>query len=143
VQGDALGGGFEMALCLGRAGAEESAMIGLPEILFTWFPGMGALQPARAARERAASAEERSSPARFCPRRDCTKWASSTCSRRTAKASPAVQAWIAKNARRRSGFQGVDAGAPAGESDHARRSWTRWPIPGWIARCGSKTATCA
>ncbi|MGZ3159501.1 MAG: crotonase/enoyl-CoA hydratase family protein [Burkholderiaceae bacterium] len=42
VQGDALGGGFELALTSNIIIAEESARMGLPEILFNLFPGMGA-----------------------------------------------------------------------------------------------------
>lgn len=42
VQGDALGGGFEAALCSNVIVAERSAKFGLPEILFGLFPGMGA-----------------------------------------------------------------------------------------------------
>jgi len=55
VQGDALGGGFEAALSGSVLIAERSAQMGLPEILFNLFPGMGAysllarrLDPARA-----------------------------------------------------------------------------------------------
>jgi DSF synthase len=43
VQGDALGGGFETALSSDVIIAEESANLGLPEILFNLFPGMGAV----------------------------------------------------------------------------------------------------
>lgn len=57
VQGDALGGGFEVALSSDVIIAERSAKFGLPEILFNLFPGMGAysflsrrLDPARATR---------------------------------------------------------------------------------------------
>ena len=42
VQGDALGGGFEDALSHDILVAERSARLGLPEILFNLFPGMGA-----------------------------------------------------------------------------------------------------
>ncbi len=42
VQGDALGGGFEHALSFDMIVAERSAKMGLPEILFNMFPGMGA-----------------------------------------------------------------------------------------------------
>lgn len=42
VQGDALGGGLEGALCCNVIIAERSARMGLPEILFNSFPGMGA-----------------------------------------------------------------------------------------------------
>jgi DSF synthase len=42
LQGDALGGGFETALSSDVLIAEEGATMGLPEILFNLFPGMGA-----------------------------------------------------------------------------------------------------
>ena len=42
IEGDALGGGFEAALCCNFIIAERSARFGLPEILFNCFPGMGA-----------------------------------------------------------------------------------------------------
>lgn len=42
VQGDALGGGFECALSFDVLVAERSAKMGLPEVLFNLFPGMGA-----------------------------------------------------------------------------------------------------
>lgn len=42
VQGDALGGGFEAALSCHTIVAEEGALMGLPEVLFDLFPGMGA-----------------------------------------------------------------------------------------------------
>ena len=57
VQGDAFGGGFEGALTRRVLIAERQAQMGLPEILFNLFPGMGAysllarrLDPARAER---------------------------------------------------------------------------------------------
>jgi DSF synthase len=42
VQGDALGGGFEAALSCHTIVAEEGVLMGLPEVLFDLFPGMGA-----------------------------------------------------------------------------------------------------
>ena len=42
VQGDALGGGLECALSSDLVIAEEDAQMGLPEIVFNLFPGMGA-----------------------------------------------------------------------------------------------------
>ena len=42
VQGQALGGGFEIALSCDVIIAERSAVLGFPEILFNLFPGMGA-----------------------------------------------------------------------------------------------------
>ena len=42
VQGDALGGGFESALGSNVIIAEKGVKMGLPEVLFNLFPGMGA-----------------------------------------------------------------------------------------------------
>ena len=42
VQGDALGGGFEAAISSNVLIAERSAKMGMPEVLFNLFPGMGA-----------------------------------------------------------------------------------------------------
>jgi DSF synthase len=42
VQGDALGGGLEAALCCNFIVAERGVKMGVPEILFSLFPGMGA-----------------------------------------------------------------------------------------------------
>lgn len=57
VQGEALGGGFEASLAARILIAERRAQMGLPEILFNLFPGMGAysllarkLDPTRAER---------------------------------------------------------------------------------------------
>ncbi|QSX80058.1 crotonase/enoyl-CoA hydratase family protein [Agrilutibacter solisilvae] len=42
IQGDALGGGMELALACHHIVAEEGVEMGLPEVLFGLFPGMGA-----------------------------------------------------------------------------------------------------
>lgn len=42
IQGDALGGGLEIALSCHTIVAEEGVQMGLPEALFGLFPGMGA-----------------------------------------------------------------------------------------------------
>lgn len=42
IQGDALGGGFEAALASNVVIAEKGVKMGLPEVLFNLFPGMGA-----------------------------------------------------------------------------------------------------
>ncbi|MCP4488906.1 MAG: crotonase/enoyl-CoA hydratase family protein [Gammaproteobacteria bacterium] len=42
IQGDALGGGFEAALSSNVIIAEKGVKMGLPEVLFNLFPGMGA-----------------------------------------------------------------------------------------------------
>lgn len=42
IQGEALGGGFEAALCCHTIIGEEGSGMGFPEVLFDLFPGMGA-----------------------------------------------------------------------------------------------------
>ena len=42
VDGDALGGGFELALACQTIVAEQGVQMGFPEVLFGLFPGMGA-----------------------------------------------------------------------------------------------------
>lgn len=44
VRGQALGGGFESALSSSVIVAEKDARMGLPEVMFNLFPGMGAYQ---------------------------------------------------------------------------------------------------
>jgi DSF synthase len=44
VQGQAMGGGFELALSCKYCIAEQNATVGLPEILFNTFPASGAFQ---------------------------------------------------------------------------------------------------
>ena len=106
VQGDALGGGFEMALCSDVLVAEESAMLGLPEILFNLFPGMGAYNLlARRATPRIA--EELILSGKILPAARLHEMGIVDVLAKDGEGEAAVQAWIAKNARRRSGFQGV------------------------------------
>ncbi len=42
IEGDALGGGFELALACQTIVAEKGVQMGFPEVLFGLFPGMGA-----------------------------------------------------------------------------------------------------
>ena len=44
IQGQALGGGFEAALAANVVIAERHCKMGLPEVMFNMFPGMGAFQ---------------------------------------------------------------------------------------------------
>jgi DSF synthase len=106
VQGDALGGGFEMALCADVLVAEESAMIGLPEILFNLFPGMGAYS-LLARRASAKVAEELILSGKVLPATRLHEMGIVDVLARDGEGETAVQGWIAKNARRRNGFQGV------------------------------------
>jgi DSF synthase len=106
VQGDALGGGFETALSSDVLIAEESAMMGLPEILFNLFPGMGAYSLlARRASPRIA--EELILSGKILPATKLHEMGIVDVLAKDGEGEAAVQAWIAKNARRRSGHQAV------------------------------------
>jgi DSF synthase len=106
VQGDALGGGFETALASDVIVAEESAMLGLPEILFNLFPGMGAYSLiARRASSRVA--EELILSGKVLPATRLHEMGLIDVLAKDGEGEAAVQAWIAKNARRRSGHQAV------------------------------------
>ncbi len=106
VQGDALGGGFEMALCSDVIVAEESALIGLPEILFNLFPGMGAYS-LLARRASARVAEELILSGKLLSAAKLHEMGIVDVLAKDGEGEATVQEWIAKNARRRSGFQGV------------------------------------
>ena len=99
IQGDALGGGLELALSCHTIVAEEGVDMGLPEVLFGLFPGMGAYsflckrmspQTGREAHPR----RHASSPATRC-----TAWAWSTCWCPRARARRAVQDLIRQQQR--------------------------------------------
>ena len=106
VQGDALGGGFEMALCADVLIAEESAMLGLPEILFNLFPGMGAYS-LLARRTSARVAEELILSGKVLTARRLHEMGIVDVLVKDGEGESAAQDWIARNARRRSGYQAV------------------------------------
>ena len=106
VQGDALGGGFETALSSDVIVAEESAMLGLPEILFNLFPGMGAYS-LLARRTSPRVAEELILSGKILPASKLHEMGVIDVLAKDGEGEAAVQAWIAKNARRRSGHQAV------------------------------------
>ena len=106
VQGDALGGGFETALSSDVLVAEESAMMGLPEILFNLFPGMGAYS-LLARRIGARGAEELILSGKILPAAKLHEMGVVDVLSKDGEGEAAVQAWIAKNTRRRSGMQAV------------------------------------
>ncbi|HTP62602.1 MAG TPA: crotonase/enoyl-CoA hydratase family protein [Burkholderiales bacterium] len=106
VQGDALGGGFETALASDVVVAEESAMLGLPEILFNLFPGMGAYSLlARRASPRIA--EELILSGKILPAAKLHEMGIIDVLAKDGEGESAVQTWIAKNTRRRNGHQAV------------------------------------
>jgi len=106
VQGDALGGGFETALSSDILVAEESAMMGLPEILFNLFPGMGAYS-LLARRIGARGAEDLILSGKILPATKLHEMGIVDVLAKDGEGEAAVRTWIAKNTRRRSGFQAV------------------------------------
>ena len=106
VQGDALGGGFECALSSDVIVAEESAPMGLPEILFNLFPGMGAYS-LLARRIGARAAEKLILSGQVLPARKLYEIGVVDVLAKDGAGELAVQEWIATNARRRNATQGV------------------------------------
>jgi DSF synthase len=106
VQGDALGGGFEAALTSDVIIAEESAQMGLPEILFNLFPGMGAYS-LLARRIGMRGAEEFILSGKLLTASDLHKLGIVDVVATDGQGETAVRNWIAKNAKRRNGMQAV------------------------------------
>lgn len=106
VQGDALGGGFETALSSDVIIAEESSQMGLPEILFNLFPGMGAYS-LLARRIGMRAAEELILSGKVLPARKLHEMGLVDVIAPDGKGEAAVNDWIAKQARRRNGMQGI------------------------------------
>jgi DSF synthase len=106
VQGDALGGGFECALSSDVIVAEESAPMGVPEILFNLFPGMGAYS-LLARRIGPSAAEKLILSGRVLPAAKLYELGVVDVLAKDGEGELAVQEWIANNAPRRNATQGV------------------------------------
>jgi len=106
VQGDALGGGFEAALASDVIVAEESAQLGLPEILFNLFPGMGAYS-LLARRIGMRAAEELILSGQVYPARRLHEMGLVDVVAADGQGEAATREWIARNAKRSNGMQGV------------------------------------
>ena len=106
VQGDALGGGFECALASDVIVAEESAQMGLPEILFNLFPGMGACS-LLARRIGIRAAEELILSGKVMTAAELHRMGVVDVVATDGQGETAVRNWIAKNAKRRNGMQAV------------------------------------
>ena len=106
VQGDALGGGFECALASDVIVAEESAQLGLPEILFNLFPGMGAYS-LLARRIGMRAAEELILSGRVRPAKELHELGVIDVLAKDGEGEGAVREWISKNSKRRNGTQAV------------------------------------
>jgi DSF synthase len=106
VQGDALGGGFEAALTSNVIVAEENAQMGLPEILFNLFPGMGACS-LLSRRIGMRAAEELILSGRVLGAKRLHEMGVVDVLAPEGQGESTVRDWIAKNARRRNGMQAV------------------------------------
>jgi len=106
VQGDALGGGFECALSSDVIVAEESAQMGLPEIMFNLFPGMGAYQ-LLTRRIGVRAAEQLILSGRVLPARKLHEMGVVDVLAKDGQGESAVQQWVAANRRRHNGMQAV------------------------------------
>lgn len=106
VQGDALGGGFEMALSSDVIVAEESAQMGLPEILFNLFPGMGAYS-LLARRIGMREAERLILSGRMLTAARLHEMGVVDVLAKDGEGEAAARDWIGANARRMNGLQGV------------------------------------
>lgn len=108
VQGDALGGGFETALASDVIIAEESAHMGLPEILFNLFPGMGAYS-LLARRIGMRKAEELITSGAILTGRELHAMGVVDVLAPDGEGRQITEEWIAANQKRRNGFQAVMA----------------------------------
>lgn len=108
VQGDALGGGFETALASDVLVAEESAQMGLPEILFNLFPGMGAYS-LLARRIGMRAAEQLITGGKIFTATKLHEMGIVDVLAKDGQGRKSVEEWIAANSKRRNGFQAVMA----------------------------------
>jgi len=106
VQGDALGGGFECVLSSDVIVAEESAQMGLPEILFNLFPGMGACS-LLARRIGIRAAENLILSGKILSAAELHRMGVVDVLATDGEGETAVRNWVARNARRRIGLQAV------------------------------------
>jgi len=106
VQGDALGGGFECALSSDVIVAEEGAQMGLPEILFNLFPGMGAYS-LLARRLGAPAAERLILSGRMLRAEELHEMGVVDVVAKRGQGESAARQWIAGNQRRRNGYAAV------------------------------------
>jgi DSF synthase len=106
VQGDALGGGFECALTSDVIIAEESAQMGLPEIVFNLFPGMGGYS-LLSRRVGMRETEKLIQSGRVLPAQKLLEMGIIDGVAKDGEGETAVRNWIAANAKRRNGLQGM------------------------------------
>jgi len=106
VQGDALGGGFECALSSEVVVAERGTQLGLPEILFNMFPGMGAYS-LLARRIGMREAEKLILSGRMATAEEMHAAGLVDVLANPGEAEAATNEWIARTAKRHNGTQAV------------------------------------
>jgi len=106
LQGDALGGGLECALSSDVVVAEKSVTMGLPEILFNLFPGMGAAS-LLTRRIGMRAAEEMILSGRMLTGEAMHAAGLVDVLAPDGEGEATVQEWIARNQRRHNGTQAV------------------------------------
>src|SRR5712691_8272829 len=106
VQGEALGGGFETALSSNVIVAERRSRMGLPEILFNLFPGMGAYS-LLARRVGMKRAEEMILSGRVYTAEELHEAGVVDVLAEDGAGEAAVQDYVRRNERRRNGMQAV------------------------------------
>lgn len=106
VQGDALGGGFECALSSDVVVAERGTHLGLPEILFNMFPGMGAYS-LLARRIGMREAEKLILSGRMATAEELHAAGLVDVLANPGEAEAATNEWIARTAKRHNGTQAV------------------------------------
>jgi DSF synthase len=106
VQGDALGGGFECAMSSDVLVAEEGAQLGLPEVLFNLFPGMGAYS-LLSRRIGMRAAEELILSGRVLSAAKLHEMGIVDVLAKDGEGETAVREWIARSWKRRNGTQAV------------------------------------
>jgi len=106
VQGDALGGGFECAMSSDVLVAEEGAQLGLPEVLFNLFPGMGAYS-LLGRRLGMRAAEELILSGRVLSAAKLHEMGVVDVLAKDGTGETVVREWIAKSWKRRNGLQAV------------------------------------
>jgi len=106
VQGDALGGGFECALSSDVVVAERGTQLGLPEILFNMFPGMGAYS-LLARRVGMRDAEKMMLSGRMMSAEELHAAGVVDVLANPGEAEAATREWISRAAKRHNGMQAV------------------------------------
>jgi DSF synthase len=106
VQGDALGGGFECALSSDVVIAERGTQLGLPEILFNMFPGMGAYS-LLARRIGMREAEKMILSGRMASAEELHAAGLIDVLANAGEAEAATNEWIARTSKRHNGTQAV------------------------------------